>query len=31
VQRSGMNGQLIKPLSLTAMRDAISRYLNLKA
>ncbi len=31
VQRSGMNGQLIKPLSLTAMRDAISRYMDIKA
>ena len=31
VQRSGMNGQLIKPLSLTAMRAAISRYLEIQA
>lgn len=27
VSRSGMNGQLIKPLSLSALRDAITRYL----
>ncbi|MBD3642709.1 ATP-binding protein [Alcanivorax sp.] len=31
VTRSGMNGQLIKPLSLTAMRDAISQYLKIRA
>lgn len=31
VRRSGMNGQLIKPLSLAAMRDAISQYLNIRA
>ncbi len=31
VTQSGMNGQLIKPLSLTAMRDAISQYLRIRA
>jgi len=31
VRRSGMNGQLIKPLSLAAMRSAISQYLGVRA
>lgn len=30
VQRSGMNGQLIKPLSLAAMREAIGQYLGIR-
>ena len=31
VARSGMNGQLIKPLSLSALREAIHQYLGIKA
>jgi len=31
VPRAGMNGQLIKPLSLTAMKQALSQYLGVTA
>ena len=31
VSRAGMNGQLIKPLSLAAMKQALSQYLGVTA